>query len=59
MNDNITIDIDKTICSIGTFIRRELEKDNNSIYPYDMIKALADLVRARASLRYLDSLSNE
>lgn len=59
MNDNVTHDIDKTICSIGLFIRRELEKDNITVYPYDMVKALADLVRARASLTYLASFSNE
>lgn len=59
MNENVTHDIDKTICSIGLFIRRETEKANITVYPYDMVKALADLVRARASLSYLDSSPNE
>lgn len=59
MNADVIHDIDKTICSIGLFIRRETEKENITVYPDDMVKALADLVRARASLSYLGSPPND
>lgn len=51
MNENVTNDIDETICSIGLFIRRELGKNNIIACPCDMVKALAHLVRARALLK--------
>lgn len=60
MNENkndVTTNIDLTIIEICKWIQNGLK--NSDLYPVDGIKALAELISARALISYSDSPDNE
>ena len=55
--NNVTINIDSTIIAICKWIQDGIK--NSELYPVDGIKALVELIYARAKLLHLDSSENE